>query len=877
MPEDRWRRLNDVFAAACAQPPGARAALLAEACGDDLEMRREVESLLASHDAAGGFLSGPALGPAAPPDFEGRRIGPYRLLAVAGEGGMGLVYRAIRDDDTFRKTVALKLVRGGATPEHQRRLATERQILARLQHPNIATLLDGGTSDEGQPYLAMEYVEGEPIDDYCNRRGLAVAGRLALFRSVCAAVHYAHQNLVVHRDLKPSNILVTPEGQVKLLDFGIAKLLAADVDLDEAPTATLLPLLTPAFASPEQLRGQAVTTASDVYSLGVVLYELLTGALPHAVGGHSFAEALHAVCETEPLPPSAAARAPMRTTTPRVSPAELRGDLDTIVMRALRKEPERRYASAHELAEDIRRHLEGLPVLARADTVRYRAGKFVRRHRFGVAATALVTLTLLGGIVATARQGRIAVAERARAERRFADVRKLANSFVFEFHDAIRDLPGSTPARQLVVKKGLEYLDSLAQEAGADPVLQLELARAYEKVGDVQGSPLGANMGDPAGAITSYRKEVAIREALQAARPGDRESARALASAYRRLGLLEDETGQTQAGVANVRRAQQLAERLVAEDAADHRTRRILASAHDATGLLALKTGDQAAAERHQREAVAIWEAEVQAAPEDGDALRGLHLTHGALGRTLRITGRIPESADHYQRARAVAERRLRLAPNDPVARRAQSTGNGNLAVALYKQGDHERATRHMATSLALDEEVLRSDPKNSQAQRDVGWDLSFLAELASVRGKLNDALEYQKRALAVDQARADASPDSFQAQKDLAENLSGLSDLLSRMGRFDAAVEASRRSLAQFEKLQKANPGQTRLRQLMAAQYARQGSMLDALSARADACQSYRRSHDLWKELTTGGAAIDDEHAARRKDVEKAITRCAR
>jgi non-specific serine/threonine protein kinase/serine/threonine-protein kinase len=628
-------------------------------------------------------------------------------------------------------------------------------------------------------------------------------------------------------------------------------------------------MMTPEYASPEQVKGEPVTTASDVYSLGVLLYELLAGHRPYAVKTESMEEIVRAVCRTEPPPPSAPADARAGDR------AELKGDLDTIVMKALRKDPARRYASVQALWEDVRRHLEGLPVHARPDTIRYRASKFVGRHRVGVAATGLVMLTLVGGIVATARQARIAQAQRARAERRFGDVRKLANSFVFELHDAIRDLPGSTPARQLVVKKGLEYLDSLAQEASGDPVLQLELANAYEKVGDVQGSPLGANMGDTAGAIASYRKEVAIREALSAARPGDREIARDLASAYRRLGLLEDETGQTQAGVANLGRAQRLAERLVAEDGGDLRARRLLASAHDATGLLALKTGDQAGAERHQRSALAVWESEVQAAPDDVDALRGLHLTHGALARTLRITGRTAESADHYQRALAVAERRLRSRPNDPVARRDQSTGNTNLAVALYKQGDFDRATRHMTTSLALDEEMLRTDPKNSQAQRDVAWDLGFLAELASVRGKLDEALSYQRRSLAMDQARAAASPDSFQAQKDLAENLSAVSDLLSRLGRFDAAVAASRRSIARFEELQKANPGQTRLRQLMAAQYARQGSMLDALGARADACESYGRSDDLWKALADSGAAIDDEHTTRRQEVENAAARC--
>jgi serine/threonine protein kinase len=302
-------------------------------------------------------------------------------LGEIGHGGMGVVHRARRDDDAFCKTVARKIVRGGAGPEHLRRFGQERRILAQLEHPNIATILDGGTTAEGQPYLAMEYVEGEPIDAYCARCNLGTRQRLDMFRTVCGAVHYAHQNLIVHRDLKPANILVTADGQPKLLDFGIAKLLAANLDPEAAPTATLMPVMTPEYASPEQIRGGPVTTASDVYSLGVLLYELLTGRRPLAVGGDSLEEIVRAVCETEPPPPSDACRSAGSATTRHwVTPRDLQGDLDTIVLKALRKEPSRRYGSAQELSEDIRRHLVGLPVLARPDTFPYRAAKFIGRR-----------------------------------------------------------------------------------------------------------------------------------------------------------------------------------------------------------------------------------------------------------------------------------------------------------------------------------------------------------------------------------------------------------------------------------------------------------------------------------------------------------------
>jgi non-specific serine/threonine protein kinase/serine/threonine-protein kinase len=890
----RWLRVKDVFQEALTRPPDARAAFLDEACEADAELRREVESLLASHEEAGRFLSAPAPLGAASAEWAGSaartRVGPYRVLDVIAHGGMGTVYRAVRDDDAFEKTVALKLVRGGATSEYtERRFRQERRILARLQHPNIATILDGGATAEGQPYLVMEHVEGRPITTYCDERGLDTRDRLALFGKVCAAVQYAHQNLVVHRDLKPDNVLVTADGTPKLLDFGIAKLLAVGVDPDAAPTATLLPMMTPQYASPEQVRGEPVTTASDVYSLGVLLYELLAGCRPYAVQADSMEEIVRAVCETEPPPPSTALRAQSAGAATGTHPtaSELKGDLDTIVLRALSKEPARRYGSAQELADDVRRHLEGRPVLARPDTLGYRAGKFVRRHRVVVTAAALVAVSLVAGIFATLRQRRAAEEQRTRAERRFADVRRLANSLLFDLEEAIRDLPGSTPARQLVVRKALEYLDSLAQEAGGDPVLQAELATAYQKVGDVQGNPFGANLGDTAGAIESYRKEVAIRGALAAQAQRDRQANGDLVAAYRRLGMLEDEAGETEAGIAHVDQALRLAERLVAEDPADPKARRLLAWAHDGAGLLALKTGGHTRAEEHQRRALAIWEAEALRSPDDPEALRGLHIIHSDLARTIRVAGRLPEATEHYRRALDAAQRRLRLAPEDPVAQRDESNGYTNLAVALYTGREFDEAARHIARSLAFDEEMLRADPKNSQVQRDLSWDLGFLAELASAQGELEEALAFQQRSLALDQARAAASPDSFQARKDLAESWSFVSDLLRRLRRFEPALRASRQSLALFEELRLGNPDQTRVQQLMAVQYGRHGALLEALSSPAagtgevdgalerEACRAYGSSLGLWRELSSKGAAIDAENRQHHVDMEAAVARC--
>ncbi|HET9513757.1 MAG TPA: protein kinase, partial [Gemmatimonadales bacterium] len=407
----RWDRLQNLFHQALPLGPAQRAVLLERECQDDESLRTEVERLLAAADRGAGFIEQPAIAhagtePASDPVPINRRIGPYRLMAELGRGGMGAVYLAQRDDGAFTQRVAIKLIkRGMDTDQVLARFRAERQILASLDHPNIARLLDGGTTDDGLPYFAMEYIEGQPIDAFAGERHLTVEQRLALFLQVCDAVAYAHANGVVHRDIKPLNTLVTPGGVPKLLDFGIAKVLQDNPD-EITATVTGLRLLTPDYASPEQVEGRRATAASDVYSLGVVLYELLTGCSPYPLSSRTPQEVIAAVCTTEPDRPSAVVTHPgegtgrPRRAGPPTGPGSsasnarplsrrLRGDLDTIVLRALRKEPDRRYASVASLADDIRRHLDGRPVLARAEKLGYRAGKFARRHR-----TALITAAL---------------------------------------------------------------------------------------------------------------------------------------------------------------------------------------------------------------------------------------------------------------------------------------------------------------------------------------------------------------------------------------------------------------------------------------------------------------------------------------------------
>jgi serine/threonine-protein kinase len=516
---ERWAEVERVLDGALALPTGDVAAFLDRECGEDAELRREVEQLLDSCRRAGDFLEQPAFGLAAALESEraarravpaGRRIGPYVVMGEAGHGGMGVVYLAERDDGQFRQRVALKVLPRGLESGHAiRRFLDERQILASLTHPGIARLLDGGVTDDELPYFAMEYVDGTSIDRYCNEHRLAIDARLRLFAAVCDAVQYAHQNLVVHRDLKPSNILVTTDGTVKLLDFGIAKLLsdgAPDVDSGSHGdlTRTGGRWLTPRYASPEQISGAPVTTVSDVYTLGVLLFELLTGHSPYRVTALTPSELLRAVCEEEPIRPSDAVLrsesvtlgdgsisravpdevAHARALRPDRLARRLAGDLDTIVLTAMQKEPARRYGSAGSLADDVRRHLAGLPIRARSDTLGYRASKFIRRHRVGVAAAGALTLSLVVGAAGIARQSAVAARERARAERQAATAARAARLLVDMFRLSDPDVAkGATITAREMLARGTQRVETdFASDPALQAVLLREIGRIYQNL-----------------------------------------------------------------------------------------------------------------------------------------------------------------------------------------------------------------------------------------------------------------------------------------------------------------------------------------------------------------------------------------------------------
>ncbi|HQQ77898.1 MAG TPA: serine/threonine-protein kinase, partial [Thermoanaerobaculia bacterium] len=728
MTPERWREAQRIFHEARERPPAERRAFVTSAASGDAEMEAEVASLLAADEGAGEFLETPA----APSERPRTRVGPWQILREIGHGGMGTVYLGERADGPFRKTVAVKVVRRGMDTEAVlRRFRQERQILAGLEHPNIARLLDGGNTEDGLPYLVMEHVEGEPLTAWCARRALDVPQRLALFRTVCATVQFAHQNLVVHRDLKPGNIYVTADGTPKLLDFGVAKLLNADLaggtrDLTVAGGGGF----TPEYASPEQIRGERITTASDVWSLGVLLYELLAGVRPFGAAGAPPGEVAKAVLETEPERPSAAAA---RAGGERMR-RRLEGDLDTIVLKALRKEPERRYASAEQLSEDVRRHLEGLPVKARGDTFAYRTGRLFARHRALAASAALVLLALVGGILATAHQARIARAERARADRRLEDVRKLAGSFLFEFHDAIATLPGSTPARELVVRRALEYLGTLARETSGDPAAERDLADAYERLAEVQGGGSGPNLGDTKGAVASQRAALAIRETL-AARSG-----------------------------------------------AGAREREALAVSHGMLSKLLLKSWELGPAHDEGRKAVALLEevAKADSSPRIllriGGSYHNLGLLEDLLGRRREALAALGKSTASYTAAAAAR-------PGDTDARRGLALATFETASVLGHIGDAEAARTQGEKAVAIYESLLAGDPSNARIKMDLAMALHDVGEYAESLKDVRGAAARHRRALTLVEELAAADPRDARAQVAIAYCANGYGQALARGG----------------------------------------------------------------------------------------------
>jgi serine/threonine protein kinase/tetratricopeptide (TPR) repeat protein len=730
-----WSDIERVLATVIDLPAVERATRIDELCADNPELRAEVESLLAANDRASAFLDSgvqPARELAPCFSLSGKQLGPYQLFEPIGQGGMGSVHRAERTDGRFQKQVAVKVALAALhSPELLRRFSAEQQILATLEHPNIARLLDAGVTPEGLPYFVMEFVEGTPVDEFSNARQLSIRESLRLFQSICSAVSYAHQHLIVHRDIKPGNILVTADGTPKLLDFGIAKI----VDQWREPAAdakrSVLNPMTPDYASPEQARGDTITTASDIYSLGVVLYELLTGQRPYEVAGKPLHEAIRIISEQDPEKPSTVfhtRREPRGSNTRRV--VDFSSDLDAIVAKAMRKNPQLRYASAHELADDLSRYLSGLPVSAHRGSFRYLAAKFVSRHKLAVFASLAAMILAITGVTTIVWQARVTQQQREKAQHRFEQVRSLAKSLMFEIHDSIRDLPGTTPARKLIVSRALEYLDGLSQEAAGDTSLQMELADAYVRVGDLQGGLTGpGNLGDLTGALTSYEKARSILTSVLAPKPDRLDASQQLAGVYGNLSNLQLRLRHQAEARINAEAGLSIWESLATRSPKDEVIQRGLAGAY-------FRLADALGKEDHSKSIVIraksleIYDSLLQRRPNDLDAMRNVALAQKTLASSFLESSRNAEGIEHLEKARALDERRTVADPNNAHARLDLSFDLSQIAQAYGNQGQPKKALPNMQRALEIRQALVDADPRDARTKGRLAYAFLRMGEL---------------------------------------------------------------------------------------------------------------------------------------------------
>jgi serine/threonine protein kinase len=808
MNAERYRKLKEIFNRAAEMTVAEREDFLENACDSDT-LRREVEKMLGFADAED---SEDAFEKNAFELFSGdghtkipEKIGNYKIIGEIGRGGMGAVYEAVREADNFTQKAALKVIkRGMDTDAIVRRFRHEQKILATLEHPNIARFLDGGMTAAGLPFYAMEFVEGEFIDDYCRAKNLSVNERLRLFRQVCSAVQYAHQNLVIHRDLKSKNILVTGDGAPKLLDFGIAKVLTPETT-EEIGTATQFGMMTPAYASPEQILGKRIGTTSDVYSLGVILYELLTGQKPYRINSNSQIEIEKAVLHGEPARPSSVVLRPLpiehnqtaeqnkqRTKDKGQRTKLLKGDLDNIILKALRKEPAERYASVGQFSEDIRRYLEGLPVRARPHTVSYRATKFIKRNRIAVTAAVLIFLSLCVGITVAIWQAHRAQQQRILAEKRFADVRQLANSVVFKYHDAIADLEGSTAVREMLVKDALQYLDALAADAGGDNELKKELALAYLKLGDAQGKIYAANIGDTEGALASYRKSVAMLEEVVRNAPADAKAKIDLIKAYDSLAFLMTRAGGNSREL--VEKSLNLYDELEKlEPAGDERRMQLVD--------LLIRYGDTAAgfenSLREHLKAQAVAEKLVAADPHNTENLRQLVRTNQRIGTDYQRLGDkarqenkpdaarefFRQSLEYQRRMFAETEKLYARAPEKPANRRYLALAYINLSDSLGRNGHAEDALEMLEKARRILEEHLRRDPKNNETKFDLAEIFNTFADLYSEKGDYENFSQYLRKAFELNEEIYARDPKNLEVLNYIVERSAKLAEVYAQTG----------------------------------------------------------------------------------------------
>ena len=798
--------MREILGAALEVSPRDRSEFVANSCAGDSELREEVEALLAFSDDE-GFIDTPAIAQGIAlidqndaESMVGRTLGRYRILQLIGEGGVGTVYRAVRDDGDFEQHIALKLLkRGMDSAAILRRFRDERRILARLDHPNIARFLDGGIADDGRPYFVMEYLEGTPIHVFCRTHELSVRERLELFLPVCAAVEYSHRNLVIHRDLKASNILVTEERIPKLLDYGIAKLLDRDTSQTADVTQPVDRMLTPDYASPEQIRGDTITTAADVYSLGVLLYELLADVRPFQLAGASSAEMHRLVMETDAPKASLVAPADRK--------AQLAGDLDTVLQKAMHRSAERRYASAQTLADDIRRYLDGLPVTARPDTFTYRFGKFVRRNRASVAVAALSATLVVATAFAAVYQNAVAQSKEREARKRFGEVRELASGLLGDVDTALEHVPGATAAREVLARKVLHYLDGLARDEVRDVGLQRDLAAAYDRLGDILGGTKASNLGNTTAALDSYRKALAILNRAGTYAPADLALLRSRAREYSKI-----------------------------------------------SDVLAL-AGAHVEALDHEREALQLrlrWQA---AAPDDVQAKRAVAASLQEIAGDLDRLGRFDEALANRGRARSILEEVAGKGVTDSNFRLNLSLAHRRYGGSLARVNRMHEALASMQHAIAIERDVLQRNPGRAGTLSALAYSLTDTGVLLTRMGEPKRALPLLAEALQMRIDLANADPKDWRAANLLANARLQHGRALLVVGEWVSAVSDIRASLDARKELHQRNPKNSGARGEVAEASA---ALADALAVRRlwrDALPLYETAASIYSDMQTKGS----------------------
>lgn len=742
----------------------------------------------------------------------GSSIARYRVIRKLGEGGMGAVYLAKRTED-FEQYVALKLILDGLHLESTvLRFHVEQQALAALQHPNIVQMVDAGVSSEGIPYLAMDYVDGEPIDRYCDRCLLSVSQRVELFLQVLDAVEFAHRRFLIHCDLKPSNILVTTEGQAKLLDFGVTKLLQPELyGMEDGATKATLRPFTPEYASPEQLQSGTLTTATDAYSAGVVLCRLICGQHPFEALIEDPVKLMRGICESDAEPmsrrlhrliksdrPRADQIAVARSTDVRRLATDLAGDLDAIVAKALRKEPEKRYAGAAQLAADLRRYLANRPVEARVGNFRYRASKLLRRHRALVSSAALVLLVLGTGVGGWVWQAWRAEQSRVRAAARFSDVRKLTNHLLFDFYDAVSQLPGATPAQENLVRWSMSYLDDLSRRESSDPTLKLELAESYRKLGNLLGNPYENNLGKPEEAIGTVTKGLVVMEQYAGAGGDSRDVLLTMARLYGARSEIRWMANQSELCMKDAEESARLYDDLSRRFPDDYEVQMETAAKHDSAADLYAGAYqldfDVAKALEHLNAATGYAKRAIAADPTQVRPYRALGIYQMKIADAMAYTD--PEGAiDVYNEARRLFDEIPAAGKAELATKRAERALIFRSAWSYSALGRYAEAVAMYASLVAEHEESIRLDPTNEK----VHWDFSVVlrqrGEAMQYNGDYSGALaDYSRCIDLVDRFLGDGLRGERRAA--LGEVMVYKGIVLAHLGRMHEAEAITRRGL---------------------------------------------------------------------------------